>query len=111
MCQNLVKKLDGQECIVWLSSLKKLRKFLSVHHFILVQLKLKFLTHAAKCDDCSASTDCSSCRDQLQWLFSTLQPGVSLRAELGLGEGSKVMFGGGEGKGGARQGIDVCLSR
>jgi hypothetical protein len=95
MCQNLVNKLDGQECMVWLSSLKKLKKFLSVHHFILVQLKLKFLTHAEACPDCINSVDCRVCKDQMQWLFSTLQPGVvnGMGGEWGEG-GSKLMFGG-----------------
>jgi len=96
MCQNLVKRLDGQECMVWLNSLKKLRKFLSVHHYVLVQLKLKFMAHAAKCPDCCNSEVFTSCRDQIQWLFSTLQPGVeSKRSGPEWGEeGSKIMFGG-----------------
>ena len=95
MCQNLVKRLDGQECMVWLSSLKKLKRFLSVHHHILVQLKLKFLGHTRSCAVCGESEDCRECKEEVQWVFSTLQPGVG---SYGVGEwgeeGSKVMSGG-----------------
>ena len=97
MCQNLVKRLDGQECMVWLSSLKKLKRFLSVHHFILVQLKQKFLLHARTCAACSESQDCRECREQVQWLFNTLQPGVGGGGVGEWGEErSKVMSGGEE---------------
>jgi len=89
MCQNLVKRLENQECVVWTSSLKKLKRMLSTHHHILIQLKLKFLNHCQAC--CSDKEEYRQCKKEVEWVFTTL--GHHETGEWGV-ERSKVMSGG-----------------
>ena len=90
MCQNLVKRLDNQECMIWLSSLKKLKRLLSVHHHILLQLKLKFLSHCRSC--CSDKEEYRECEKEVQWVFKTLH---AEEGDWGMqGNKTKVMSGG-----------------
>ena len=90
MCQNLVKRLDNQECLIWLSSLKKLKRLLSIHHHILLQLKIKYLNHCKIC--CSENEEYRECEKEVQWVFNTLG---AEEGEWGMqGSKTKVMNGG-----------------
>ena len=88
MTGNLVSRMEAQDCIVWKSSFVKLRRFLSKHHYILSQLKEKYLKHANSCGECKESEEVTRCRNELEWLRTKLG---EWSAE---GKDSKVLKGG-----------------
>jgi len=75
MLTPLVKRLgESTECPVWQGCLAKLRRLLTSNHYIHVQAKQKFISHAQGCSDCSGSEEVSRFQSELKQLKDQLMP-------------------------------------